>query len=240
VLNLILNAEQAILSAGRGSRITLRSYSSAHHQIVEVEDDGPGIGAELRGRIFEPFFTTKEVGQGTGLGLSISHGIASAHGGSLDLGAGKPGACFRLTLPAYTGPVIGHPAAAPERDVVRRALVVDDEGSLRKLLARLLKRRGFEVFEAETGSEALVVAAGVRLSVVLCDVRMPGMHGTDLYRELTTKDPELARSFIFITGDQSSVMVGKPLESVPVLVKPFSAEDLDAALSGIGIDTPVA
>jgi CheY-like chemotaxis protein len=117
---------------------------------------------------------------------------------------------------------------------------VDDEAPLRKLLARLLKRRGFEVFEAETGNEALAITGVVRLSVVLCDVRMPGMHGTDLYRELTTKDPELARSFIFITGDQSAIALGNPGEPVPVLVKPFSAEDLDAALSGIGIDTPVA
>jgi PAS domain S-box-containing protein len=239
VLNLILNAEQAILSEGRGSRITVRSYSSGRHQIVEVEDDGPGIGAELRGRIFEPFFTTKEVGQGTGLGLSISHGIASAHGGSLDLCAGKPGACFRLTLPAHTEPVTRPAAAAVERETARRALIVDDEAALRKLLARLLKRRGFEVFEAQTGNEALAIAGGTRLSLVLCDVRMPGMHGTDLYRELTTKDPELARCFIFITGDQSAIAVGDAIGPVPMLVKPFSAEDLDAALTGIGIDTPV-
>jgi PAS domain S-box-containing protein len=238
VLNLILNAEQAILSAGRGGRITVRSYSSGHHQIVELEDDGPGIGAELRGRIFEPFFTTKEVGQGTGLGLSISHGIASAHGGSLDLCSGKPGACFRLTLPAHAGEVPRHTTAASARETARRALIVDDDDALRTLLARLLKRRGFEVFEAGTGNGALAVAAGVQLSLVLCDVRLPGMHGTDLYRELIERDPGLARSFIFITGDQASAMVSD--SHVPVLVKPFSAEDLDAALTGIGIDAPVA
>jgi CheY-like chemotaxis protein len=115
---------------------------------------------------------------------------------------------------------------------------VDDEGALRTLLARLLKRRGFEVLEAETGNEALAIAGGVQLSLVLCDVRMPGMHGTDLYRALIARDPGLARSFIFITGDQASAMVSD--SHVPVLVKPFSAEDLDAALTGIGIDTPVA
>jgi PAS domain S-box-containing protein len=238
-LNLILNAEQAILTAGHGSRITVRSYSSTGHQVLEVEDDGPGIGPELRGRIFEPFFTTKEVGQGTGLGLSISHGIASAHGGSLDLCAGKSGACFRLTLPAHTGPVPRRPASAAARENARRALIVDDEAPVRKLLARLLKRRGFDVFEAETGPAGLAIAAGVQLSLVLCDVHLRGMHGTELYRELVAKDPELAGSVIFITGDES-VAVGDSREGVAVLLKPFSAADLDAALSGVGIDTPVA
>jgi two-component system NtrC family sensor kinase len=239
-LNLILNAEQAMLTAGRGSRITIRSHTSGRNQIVEVEDDGPGVSAELHRRIFEPFFTTKEVGQGTGLGLSISHGIASAHGGSLDLCAGTSGACFRLTLPACAEAGARAAAAAVDGEPLRRALVVDDEKSLRQLLARLLKRRGFEVFEAETGSDALLVARGVRLALVLCDVRMPGMSGTDLYRELTSRDPELRRSFIFITGDRSSVVTEDWLAHVPVLVKPFSSEDLDAALAGSGIDTPVA
>ena len=84
ILNLMLNAEQAMLSADVGSTIAIRSLTESAHHIVEVVDDGPGVSAQMRGRIFEPFFTTKEVGQGTGLGLSISHGIAAAHGGSLD------------------------------------------------------------------------------------------------------------------------------------------------------------
>jgi PAS domain S-box-containing protein len=239
VLNLILNAEQAIVSANRGSRITVRTHSSERHQCLEVEDDGPGIGAELRGRIFEPFFTTKDVGQGTGLGLSISHGIASAHGGSLDLCPDSRGACFRLTLPAQAGPPARKPPAAV-RDPARRALVVDDDADLRRLLARLLARRGLEVFEAGTGPAALGVAGRVQLSLVLCDLRMPGMHGTDLYRELIAKDPGLARCFIFITGDRSpAAAAAGPLDHVPVLFKPFSAEDLDTALTDIGIDAPV-
>jgi PAS domain S-box-containing protein len=102
VLNLVLNSEQAIESSGKGTWIRIRSFNDAARQVIEVSDDGPGIGPEIRGRIFEPFFTTKEVGQGTGLGLSISHGIAAAHGGSLELcPTGERGACFRLTLPAH-------------------------------------------------------------------------------------------------------------------------------------------
>lgn len=101
ILNLVLNAEQAITGSKERGAITIRTFASGRHYVVEVTDDGPGISAELRGRVFEPFFSTKEVGQGTGLGLSISHGIASAHGGSLDLCPSDIGACFRLALPAY-------------------------------------------------------------------------------------------------------------------------------------------
>ena len=103
VLNLVLNSEQAIESTAKGTRILVRSFSTTADHVIEVSDDGPGISAEIRGRIFEPFFTTKEVGQGTGLGLSISHGIAAAHGGSLELchTPGEKGACFRLMLPVH-------------------------------------------------------------------------------------------------------------------------------------------
>jgi PAS domain S-box-containing protein len=100
VLNLVLNAEHAVLSTGRGGTITVRARRAGANHVVEVADDGPGVDKEVGGRIFEPFFTTKDVGEGTGLGLSISHGIAQAHGGTLELCPGGPGACFRLTLPA--------------------------------------------------------------------------------------------------------------------------------------------
>jgi PAS domain S-box-containing protein len=100
VLNLILNAEQAIRSAGRTGTIEVRTGVVAHAAFVEVADDGPGVPERHARRIFEPFFTTKDVGQGTGLGLSVSLGIARAHGGSLELVSTDGGACFRLTLPS--------------------------------------------------------------------------------------------------------------------------------------------
>lgn len=241
ILNLILNAEQAMLAAGRGNTITIRCFSEAGDHLVEVADDGPGVSAEMRGRIFEPFFTTKDVGQGTGLGLSISHGIASAHGGSLTLCASAPGACFRLTLPAHTdedalvasaAPAAGHPA--------RRALVVDDEAPIRKLLARLLERRGFDVLEADSASVALDIADTTVLSLVLCDVRMPGSNGMDLYRTLSKRHPEIGNAFVFITGDRSSIDIDDALRNVPVLAKPFSADDLHSVLTAVGLDEVVA
>ena len=104
VLNLLMNAEQAI-EASSGGTIIVRTVRAGEQQVVEVTDTGPGIGPELQGRIFEPFFTTKHDREGTGLGLSISHGIAAAHGGGLEVCDTDLGACFRLTLPV-------HPAAA--------------------------------------------------------------------------------------------------------------------------------
>lgn len=128
VLNLVLNAEHAIGDVPGAIRIRTRAGERAH--TLSVTDSGPGVKPELRGRIFEPFFTTKDVGQGTGLGLSISMGIATAHGGTLELyqpsseasgilprpGAGpvQAGACFMLTLPAYVPPA---PAATPAQAV---------------------------------------------------------------------------------------------------------------------------
>ena len=239
ILNLILNAEQAMLSADRGSTITIRSLSEGGSCIVEVADDGPGVSGEMRGRIFEPFFTTKDVGQGTGLGLSISHGIASAHGGSLTLCHGGAGACFRLTLPAREG-ASRAPVAPPSTAPTRRALIVDDEAPIRKLLARMLERRGFDVLEADTAEAALEIADTAGLALVLCDVRLPGSNGMDLCRTLLARRPELERAFVFITGDRSAIDVDEVLSRVPVLIKPFSSADLQAVLVTLGLEAVVA
>jgi PAS domain S-box-containing protein len=99
ILNLIMNAEQAMRSTHRGGTLTVTTNLLADMVTIEICDNGPGVPPELAGRVFEPFFSTKEVGEGTGLGLSIAMGIAEAHGGSLTLLPTTVGACFRLALP---------------------------------------------------------------------------------------------------------------------------------------------
>jgi PAS domain S-box-containing protein len=112
VLNLILNAEQAIAGLARGGEIVIRTVLSASgcEAVLEIADDGSGVPEPLRGRIFEPFFTTREAVEATGLGLSIAFGVATAHGGALELVPSVRGACFRLTLPGagFPGPALVH------------------------------------------------------------------------------------------------------------------------------------
>jgi PAS domain S-box-containing protein len=101
ILNLLVNAYQALESARReGGRIVIRTRRVGSEMLLEVEDNGPGIGAEVMPRIFDPFFTTKDVGEGTGLGLSISHHIVGGHGGRIEVESTPgAGACFRVWLP---------------------------------------------------------------------------------------------------------------------------------------------
>lgn len=238
VLNLVNNAEHAIAGGRETGTITVRTRSEGHDHIVEVIDDGPGVSDELRGRIFEPFFTTKTIGEGTGLGLSISHGIALAHGGRLELIASTVGATFRLSLPAYVtapAPLVAPAGWAPSGTPAkgsRSALIIDDQEPIRRLVARLLEKRGYEVIEAENGETGLAIAASREVFLVLCDVRMPGISGTELYARLSSEHPLPDRRFIFITGDRSLV---KPemaaLDGVSILSKPFTAAELDEALS---------
>jgi two-component system NtrC family sensor kinase len=239
ILNLLLNAEHAIVSSsagGAGGTITVETSGNGAVQLVEVTDSGPGIRPELRGRIFEPFFTTREVGEGTGLGLSISLGIASSHGGELALVDSSSGARFRLTLPAYVD--TGVPQGPTGAGV--HALVVDDDAPVRKLIVRLLEKRGYEVSEAETGESAMALALARRPGIVICDTGVRGMTGFDLYRQLAAKDATGAPRFLFISGEKTPAPADSVVAGVPILSKPFTATDLETALVAAGIAAPQA
>ena len=111
ILNLLLNAQQAIEGTGRdGGRIEIATRANRREVVLEITDNGCGIPQEIHSRIFDAFFTTKPVGEGTGLGLSISQSIVSDHGGRIELeSATGQGALFRVILP-----VEGKGASTPE------------------------------------------------------------------------------------------------------------------------------
>lgn len=240
LLNLLLNAEHAMKSTGRPGHISLRTYATSHGVAIEIADNGPGVPATVARRIFEPFYSTKGVGEGTGLGLSIALGIAEAHGGTLELVARPdPGACFRLTLPpvSETATAPRSAAAAPSWTAIpgRRALVADDEPHLRKLLHRLLTRRGFAVDVAEDGLQASSMTDVNRYDVILCDVQMPRMPGTQLFDRLRRRQPHLASAFALISGDapDESVQAFAETAQIPLLSKPFGAKNLDLVLDEV-------
>jgi two-component system NtrC family sensor kinase len=228
-LNLLLNAEQAMMEAKHGGRITLTTGVNRDGRMVfaEVIDDGPGIPQEALPHVFEPFFTTKTVGTGTGLGLSVSYGIVEEHGGHLVVDSRPGRTVFRLELPVAQSTAARRAAPSGSPMVVtgdgRAALVVEDEASVLDLVVTILSQTGWRVDVATGGREALERVRRQRYDLIVSDIRMPDGDGEQFYRDATSSDSSLASRFIFITGDTanrdgfSSLRDGGAL----VLEKPF-------------------
>jgi len=239
VLNLLVNAQQALSAAGAARRVSVTTGVEARRDNREprvwlrVADTGPGVPQPLREKIFEPFFTTKPEGIGTGLGLAVSRSLVRDHGGQLGLEGGAGGAAFRLSLPisgrADDGlepvrPLVSDEAAAA------RILVVDDEAEIADLMRAMLEGAGFEVATAESGAVALELLDAARFDAVVSDLRMPDMDGAALWREVRTRHPALARRMLFVTGDTLSPGAEQFLAEsrCTSLDKPFARADLIA------------
>jgi signal transduction histidine kinase len=201
LVNLIINARDAMPDGGK---LTLRtsvvqiSRERAHgpkplppgsYALLTVMDTGHGVGEEVRSRIFEPFFTTKEIGKGTGLGLSVAHAIVAQAGGTIELDS-EPGqgSAFSLVLPVATPAALSDAAAEDRKSI----LVVEDESSVRKLLATVLDAAGFRVLEAQNGQQALEACGnGEKLDLVITDLMMPVMGGDVLMNRLAMQHPNI-------------------------------------------------
>ncbi len=233
-LNIIINAEQAMRGDDEAAgRLRIRTNAERGNVVVAFEDSGPGMSAETVRRIFDPFFTTKDAGEGTGLGLTISYGIIDDHGGRI-WAQSTPGrgTTFFVQLPVVAGiasrphpPAEAAPAAAVER---RRILVVDDEESIQRLLTGVLEMDGHDVAVANNGREALDMVSRETFDLIITDIKMPVMGGTDLYKKLSEAGNPLARRVIFITGDTVAPDTRRFLEGVDnsVLAKPFRLRDV--------------
>jgi signal transduction histidine kinase/CheY-like chemotaxis protein len=236
-LNLILNAEQALVGCG-APRIDVTVSQDDGWVRVKIADTGPGIPPDVLPRIFEPFFSTKPVGQGTGLGLTICYSIVQSHGGRLTAES-APGAGTRMVveLPAHDGEPAATPeAAGPAFPALRRGhiLVVDDEEFVAGVLRDLLGDLQVEATVVRDGEAAWTTLTTSRqaFDAVMLDLRMPGLSGRQLHERLERRMPEVASRVIFVTGDtvdpESQGFLGRT--GRPVVTKPFALESLVAAL----------
>ena len=157
VVNLVVNAQQALLGRPAPRRLAVRAWAEATEAVLEVADNGPGMAADVASRVFEPFFTTKPQGVGTGVGLSVCHGIVAAHGGRIELDTARGrGARFRVHLPwSHGGRGGARRAGGACRRGGGRVLVVDDEPEIAALLEERLAADGLTVATASSGRRAL-------------------------------------------------------------------------------------
>jgi PAS domain S-box-containing protein len=244
-LNLLLNAEQAILEVKPQGRIIVRTRLSpdGNFACADVVDDGPGVAPDALPHVFEPFFTTKVVGSGTGLGLSVSYGILEEHGGRLSVQSRRGETTFSVELPVGApAPKVSAapPRSAPPRGDGQVALVVEDEPSVLDLVVALLEEYGWSVEVASGGHPALELLAKRTYDLIISDVRMPDGDGQVLYLGVRDRVPTLARRFIFITGDTANVEAWDFLEGtgVPVIEKPFSAAVFEEAVRRVMKNDP--
>jgi PAS domain S-box-containing protein len=235
LLNLIINAEQAMIAAnGRGTLIVRTWHDLDRDAVVlEVTDDGPGVPEDVQPRIFDPFFTTKDVGKGTGLGLTVAYAIVQEHGGRIRVESTTGcGASFVVELPVTPG-TRREQAAAPTAEELkrlagRRVLVVEDEPGLAGAVCDALTDAGFVVDRAADGEEALGFVRERPYDLVICDLKMPRLDGRAFYRAIAATAPELAARLIFVTGDVVGTDAERFLEEsgCPWLAKPFRLGDL--------------
>lgn len=239
LINLCVNARDAMSSGGTltiettnvdvspSMAATRPGLEPNTYVVLSVSDTGHGIPDEVQERIFEPFFTTKERGAGTGLGLATAYGIVKQAGGFIDLESKVgQGAAFKVFLPvtsASTGST-----EAPLRLPLgggERVLVVEDDPSIRGLVARILQKSGYRALMAEDGNAALrMISQEDEIDVILTDVVMPKMSGMELAKAARSRG---IRRILYMSGYPYSTLDKMGIEHRSQYVeKPLSEADL--------------
>ena len=236
IMNLAVNARDAMPDGGA---LTLGTYEArifeggegalgvppGDYVVLSVEDTGVGIAPEIQPLIFEPFFTTKEAGRGTGLGLATVHGIVTQSGGYIRVNS-EPGlgTTFQIFLPKTAGRPASEMVTSP---VLRRLgqesiLLVEDDPSVRGLVATSLRGAGFEVTGVDDPRLALSLLERRHVDLVISDLMLPGMDGWEMSRRMREQNPGMR--VIFITGYIDSPVLDRAMAGkATVLQKPFSS-----------------
>ena len=257
ILNLAANARDAMPGGGtlwisiggvtldraRGRRAG--DLKPGRYVRVLVADTGAGMDAETQLRVFEPFFTTKL--RGTGLGLASAYGIVAQSGGHISVSS-EPGrgTTFTLLLPQVDEAMEAAPSGRPDAVPARSAgdetvLLVEDDDAVRSLLRESLEGYGYTVLEARGGAEALAAAGWHRetLDLLVTDLIMPQMSGTELVERLRAERPELRVLYITGYNDREITPSVADARHVHLLRKPFTGREFGRRIREIldgGID----
>lgn len=227
LLNLLVNAQQAMLSGGTIYLETDNVVLSQEHSLPEsvppgryvkitVTDTGSGMDEQTRLRIFEPFFTTKEMGRGTGLGLATVYGIVKGHRGMINVYSEvNYGSTFRIYLPAIDGDRGGEVVEKKDQQNYvgngELILLIDDEEAVREVGSEMLRRKGYEVVIAASGKEAVEVYEGEksRFALIILDMIMPEILGGEVFDALRQIDPNakvILSSGYSLNGEAEKIM----------------------------------
>ncbi len=238
VLNLVLNARDAMHESHRERRIAVRTRREIAWAVLEVSDNGIGMSEAVRARAFDPFFTTKRSGKGTGLGLAMVRIVTAQLGGdvAIDSAIGE-GTTVALRLPLASGARAPEPPGEVARDHGKRVdrtlrvLVVDDEADLRELACTWLAALGHVPVNAPSPAEALE-RLGEGFDLLFTEIVMPGpMDGIALANEALARQPGLR---VLLTSGHARILVesSRPLPG-PLLRKPYRLNDITQALAAI-------
>ena len=260
VMNLAVNARDAMPHGGRLSISTHNRWVSpvdceelgleiGGHVLLSVKDSGSGMPKSVLDHLFEPFFTTKERGKGTGLGLATVYGIVKQSSGAIavDSEPGK-GSEFRILFPRIGQTLLvdaQSPTPSPPRGS-ETIMLVEDEPSVRTLVASILRKLGYHVLESPNGLQALTLYSqmGDEIDLVLTDVIMPGMGGEDLRRQVQRSSD--TPPFVFMSGYTDDALDRQRASSadVPIVPKPIDpdllARQVRFALDASAHSQPVA
>ncbi len=235
LLNLAVNARDA-MPAGGTLRLALQrstedasaglpaELSAGAYARLAVVDEGEGIAPDVISKVFEPFFTTKPHGKGTGLGLAACHGIVQHARGAIEVtSVVGQGTTFTIFLPLVLAtpvlPVSSRAVHSPGG--TERLLLVEDEPQLQRIFAQVLRDRGYTVLTADSAEDALEVLERETVALLISDVVLPGIHGTELARRARARWPDM---LILLTSGYAGAAVMP--DGVPLLAKPFTVDRL--------------
>jgi PAS domain S-box-containing protein len=245
LLNVSVNAREAMPSGGmlrlRSSRQTITASDATEHEslavgeyvVIAIEDTGCGIPEATLPHIFEPFFTTKW--QGTGLGLATAYGIIKQSSGSIEVESKVGvGTIFNIFLPRSSE----LPSVTSEREqpslpsTPATILIVEDEEMVRKGSAEFLTLSGYTVYTACDGVEGLAVAKQhPEIELVITDVVMPRMRGTEMALELRRQNPEIP--ILFMTGYTQVPLELSQFQGASMLHKPFALAEITRCVQAL-------